>query len=61
MVTDDYRGYRKGVYVRFPQTPEVRFQNGSQEAGTQMPRRRPVADGSRAQTAVTLERASACA
>src|ERR1019366_5416980 len=44
--------YRKGVYVRFSQTPEVRFQNGSQEAGTQMPRRRPVADGSRAQTAV---------
>jgi hypothetical protein len=21
MVTDDYRGYRKGVYVRFPEEP----------------------------------------
>jgi hypothetical protein len=31
MVTNDYRGYRKGVYVRLRKNPGARFQNGSQK------------------------------
>ena len=40
-------GYRKGVYVRFGQTPDYPLPEWEPRSRTQMPRCRPVADGSR--------------